>query len=197
MMPDFPLEETEPNWNKMTCPSLHSQQMVEKPGRNWEVSSVSCSFHSHEGLGNPKHIALTSVQGSNNNISGHRAGVSYWDVTGRWIDTLANNCSTQSIQIGHQSHFPSILRLNPSPSSKGVTLEAPLMRLMVWFVFLFKGASPVCSFCLHLHCCPAHQCSSQHYLQQLGHRSNLDVHWHMNEQRKKLWCIYTTEYTQP
>ena len=105
MMPDFPLEETEPNWNKMTCPSLHSQQMVEKPSRNREVSSVSCSFHSHEGLGNPKHIALTCVQGSNNNLSGHKAGVSYWDFIGRCIDILANNCRTRGIQIGHHSHF--------------------------------------------------------------------------------------------
>ena len=137
MMPNFPLEETKPNWNTMTCPSLHSQQKVEKPGRSWEVSSVSCSFYSHEGLGNPNHIVLTSIQGSNNNPSGHRAGVSYWDFIGRCIDTLANNCSTQGIQIGHHSHFPSILRQSPSPSSKGVTGEALLMRLMAWFVFLF------------------------------------------------------------
>ena len=162
MMPHFPLEETE---NKMTCPSLHSQKMVEKPGRSWEVSSVSCSFHSHEGLGSPEHIAATSLQGSNKNPSGHRAEVSYWDVIGRCIDTLTNNCSTQGIQTGCHSHFPSILRLSPNPSSKGVILEALLMRLMVWFVFLFKAASPVCSFCLHLYCCPAHQCSLHHYLQ--------------------------------
>ena len=37
------------------------------------------------------------------------------------------------------------------------------------------------------------QCSLQHYLQYLGHGSNLDVHWQMNG-LKKLWVIYTLEY---
>ena len=36
------------------------------------------------------------------------------------------------------------------------------------------------------------QCSEQHYLQQLGHGSNLNVH----QQIKKQWYIYTIEYYQ-
>ena len=36
------------------------------------------------------------------------------------------------------------------------------------------------------------QCSLQHYLQQLEHGSNLDVHLQMNG--KKLWYIYPVEY---
>ena len=37
-------------------------------------------------------------------------------------------------------------------------------------------------------------CSLQHYLQQLEHGSNLDVHQQMNGLKKMLWFIYTMEY---
>ena len=36
--------------------------------------------------------------------------------------------------------------------------------------------------------------SLQHYLQQLEHGSNLDVHQHLDEWVKKLWYIHTMEY---
>ena len=38
------------------------------------------------------------------------------------------------------------------------------------------------------------QYSQQHYLQQLGYGTNLDVHWQADEWIKKLWYIYTKKY---